>query len=518
MKEIVACSDLQIGMFVTDLDRPWIESPFMIQGFLVEDEETLGQIRELCRFVTIDRARSVGEAHAGRAQEDVSSKVGQSLKGRPREETQAESARHDGAELPGFMEILHLIRSGKLDELPKVEPGVAGRVAEPRAAYGGASRSRGSPAEAVNFDEADSSRKPLFGSLRNLFARRSKADKTGPDPSLRSMLDADQEEQAGQDDDFVPLEHELVYVAPVFVETIVALDKVLADVSSNIAPDLGKLGEGVEDMVRSVARNPDALLWLTRLKATDEYSYQHALDTSVHMMIFARTLGMGEESTRLLGMAGMLHDVGKVRMPPRLLQKNARLTPLEYEILKTHVDYSLKILQESPEATQALVDIVARHHERIDGSGYPAGLANDEIGLNAEIAGLVDSYTAMTGKREYGVVYSTHRALEDLIRLRGTKYRETLVDQFVQCMGIYPVGSLVELNSGEIAVVISQNRVRRLKPRVMVLLAPDKSPNTYPPMLDLLYEPTTPTGETYSIVRAVAPDAYGIDPQEFYLS
>ena len=137
--------------------------------------------------------------------------------------------------------------------------------------------------------------------------------------------------------------------------------------------------------------------------------------------------------------------------------------------------------------------------------------------MNAEISGLVDSYCAMTRERGYGELYTSQQALEQLIGMRDRVFRDTLVDQFVQCIGIYPVGSLVELNSGEVAVVIGQNRVRRLKPRVMVLLAPDKSPNAHPPILDLLYDPPAPDGEPYAVVRALPPNAYGIDPQEFYL-
>ena len=457
MKEIVASGDLKIGMFVSDLDRPWIDSPFLLQGFVIEDVETLDRLRGLCRYVAVDPARSVGEQQRARPVDDVSSRVGDSLRGRARPAPVVASG--DGARLPDFLQILRTIRSGRLDELSK---------------FNGDDGSR------------DASRSRLAAHSDRIRER-------------------------------TRVERELIEVAPRFESTRVALDRVLDDVRQNLSPDLGTLREGVEDMVRSVARNPDALLWLTRLKSSHEGSYQHALHASVHMMIFARSLGMGEAITQMLGLSGMLHDVGKLRLPSRLLQKTARLTSIEYEIFKTHVDFSLAILRDSPGVPKEVLEVVERHHERFDGSGYPRGLAGDKIGMFAEVAGLVDSYTAMTNAREYSSVYSTHQALEDLIKLRGTKHRESLVDQFIQCIGIYPVGSLVELNTGEVAVVIGQNRIRRLRPRVMVLLAPDKSQNTYPPLLDLLYDPLTPAGEVYAIVRALPPDAYGIDPQEFYL-
>ncbi len=458
MKEIVASDDLQIGMFVADLDRPWIDSPFLLQGFLIEDEETLGRLRGLCRYVSVDRMLSVGEAHRGRRKEDITSRVGASLDGRIRPAALVD--RDDSSRMPDFLKILRTIRSGHLDELSQ-------------------------------------------------FGARDDRDGVPAGDPLAARAERIRERTA--------VERELVDVAPRYEETRSALAHVLDDVRRNLIPDLGPLREGVEDMVRSVARNPDALLWLTRLKAGHVGSYQHALHASVHMMIFGRSLGMGEEATQLLGLAGMLPDVGKLRLPERLLRKNRRLTDLEYEIFKTHVDFSLAILRDSPQIPKPVLEVVERHHERFDGSGYPHGLAGDEIGMLAEIAGLVDSYTAMTNVREYGAVFSTHQALEDLIKLRGSRHRESLVDQFVQCIGIYPVGSLVELNSGEVAVVIGQHRIRRLRPRVMVLLAPDKTQNIYPPLLDLLYDPLTPAGEVYSIVRALPPDAHGIDPQEYYL-
>ncbi|MCB1886836.1 MAG: HD-GYP domain-containing protein [Rhodocyclaceae bacterium] len=454
MKEIVASDDLEIGMFVADLDRPWIDSPFLLQGFLIEDEETLDRLRGLCRYVSVDRTLSVGDAHRGRRIEDIASRVGESLQGRPRRAAVVDA--DDGTRMPDFLRILRTIRSGQLDDLSRFE------------------------------DAGDRAPDRLAAHAQRI------RDRTA-------------------------VERELIEVAPRYQETGSALAHVLDDVKRDLVPDLGPLREGVEDMVRSVARNPDALLWLTRLKASHAGSYQHALHASVHMMIFGRSLGMGEEATQLLGLAGMLHDVGKLRLPERLLRKNRALTDLEYQIFKTHVDYSLAILRDSPQIPKPVLEVVERHHERFDGSGYPHGLAGDKIGMLSEIAGLVDSYSAMTNLREYRSVFSTHQALEDLIKLRDTRHRATLVDQFVQCIGIYPVGSLVELNTGEVAVVIGQHRVRRLKPRVMVLLAPDKTQNRYPPLLDLLYDPLTPAGEVYAIVRALPPDAHGIDPQEYYL-
>jgi HD-GYP domain-containing protein (c-di-GMP phosphodiesterase class II) len=178
---------------------------------------------------------------------------------------------------------------------------------------------------------------------------------------------------------------------------------------------------------------------------------------------------------------------------------------------------SIELLSGRDDVSPTALEMVAAHHERYDGSGYPDRIAGSQLRLPCEMAGLVDSYCAMTRQRAYSDAVSSQRALEALIRLRGSKFRDTLVDQFVQCVGIYPIGSLVELNTGEVAVVIQQYQVKRLRPKVLVLLAEDKSVQRRPRTLDLLLDPLTPTGEVYRIRQALAPDAYGIHPSDFYL-
>lgn len=518
MKEIVAASDLRPGLFVCELDRPWLDSPFLMQGFLIEDDEVLAQLQSLCRFVYVDRTRSVGEHFRAPDAEDVSSRVGRSVRSAILSEDDTSSGSNEGG-LPDFLEIMRLIRSGRLEGLPSITdaPLRAGEARHLGLAEGDAFGTPKFTARDVGTAPVTGGLERILNPLRGLFGRSSTRRLGEPD-NLGELTDDVVRRNPLREAETTPVEHELLRVVPSFARTQVVLEQVIEDVRGNLNPDLGKLREGVEDMVRSVARNPDALLWLTRLKRTDQYTYDHALDVSVHMMIFARSLGLGEETTAALGIAGLMQDVGKIRLPQRLLQKSARLTPLEYEIFKTHVDFSLAIVKESAGCTEFILQIVRRHHERIDGSGYPEGLRADAIGMNAEISGLVDSYCAMTRERGYGELYTSQQALEQLISMRDRVFRDTLVDQFVQCIGIYPVGSLVELNSGEVAVVIGQNRVRRLKPRVMVLLGPDKSPNAHPPILDLLYDPPAPDGEPYAVVRALPPNAYGIDPQEFYLS
>jgi HD-GYP domain-containing protein (c-di-GMP phosphodiesterase class II) len=444
-RELIAATDACIGMFVAELDRPWIETPFLLQGFVIEDDATLDRLRALCRFVYIDRSRSLGEHYAPPAGEGVASQVGRSM--RPQGSVQPASG--DGSGQPGFLDVLAMLRKGRLD------PAVARHLA----------------------GEATTDRRETHS-----------------------------------------VERELIRIMPAFVHTEAVFEQVLADVRDNRKPAIDEVACCVDEMMQSVKRNPDALLWLIRLKHFDRYSYQHALDVTVHLMVFANCMGFSDDGTTVLGVAGMMQDIGKIRLPERVLRKAGRLSRLEMEIAKSHVDFSTRIITEESGPMPGLLEIVSRHHERIDGSGYPAGLRGNQIGLRAEMAGLVDSFCAMTSKRAYDEALSTQRALEALVKQRDVKFSAAVVDGFIQCIGLYPAGTLVELNTGEVAVVISQNRVRRLLPRVLVLLSADKTPNQHPPTLDLLYSPLTPAGQAYTVVRALPAGAFGIDPTEFYLS
>ena len=161
--------------------------------------------------------------------------------------------------------------------------------------------------------------------------------------------------------------------------------------------------------------------------------------------------------------------------------------------------------------------VVAQHHERLNGSGYPSGLKGDQIHSFAAMASIVDTFEALVSQRPYAEAISTHQALQQLNRWKGTSFHEALTEQFIQCIGIFPIGSLVELNTGDVAVVIGQHKVRRLKPKIMLLLDPGKRPYQYPATLDLISDPMSDDKTPYRIKRDLPTGAYGIDPQEFYL-
>ncbi|WP_230411858.1 HD-GYP domain-containing protein [Denitromonas iodatirespirans] len=513
MKEIVAATDLEIGMFVAELDRPWLDSPFLIQGFLIEDADTLAKLKALCRFVCVDWQRSAGVHYRAPQRESVASTVGDSLAGSARIAGRSTTLRprHD------FVAVLRWLRKGGEPPAELRDHPMAAPVDAEPAAH-----------DLPDVPIDDTPPAPHEGWRSRLSRWLAREEAPAPyhaaapaDGDEAAAQTVDEHARAGPDAtvwiESVAVEDELIVAAPAYQSAQGTIEQLVADVQRNLRPDMERVRANVEDMMHSVVRNPDALLWLTRLKRTDQYAYDHALDVSVLLMVFARSVGMSAAEMTLLGVVGLMQDIGKVRLPPRLLKKSGQITPLERQIFQTHVDYSLAILKDTPDGSPELLEIVARHHERYDGSGYPAGLAGDAIGRYGEMAGLVDAYCAMTREKPWGDALSPQTALEQINAMRNRDFSETVVDTFIQCIGLYPVGTLVALNTGEVAVVIAQNQVRRLRPRVLVLLAPDHSPNSHPPTLDLLYDPLAPDGTEYAISKALPPGAYGIDPKEFYL-
>lgn len=436
MKAILQTHNLQRGMFVAELDRPWLETPFLLQGFLIESDNQIEELQKYCRSVLVDRRRSVG-VHQIFERAKATAK--------PRR-TSAAFQHPDEAQPDDFAAICRLLRqqrSGRRHpKPPKVDP--------------------------------------LEGQSR--------------------------------------LEAELLYSAPIFDDVIQALGLVGKALSLGEVADLQQVIPLVRELAEGVERNPEAMLWLTRLKSTDQYSYNHAVDVSVHLMVFARFLGMSTPEIEQIGLAGLLQDLGKIYIPARILNKPDRLDPEELALIRSHVAASLEMLIASRGVTVDMLKIVAAHHERHDGSGYPRGLKGEAIGLQAQMAGLVDCFCAMIRERPYELAISCQAALETLIKLRDSQFRTTIVDQFIQCIGIYPIGTLVELNSGEVGVVIQQNQVRRLKPRILLVLGPDKSFERNPRTIDLIMEPHTPTGQPYRILKSLPPNAHGINPEDLYLA
>lgn len=310
------------------------------------------------------------------------------------------------------------------------------------------------------------------------------------------------------------VEEELVIAQEVHKQASETVAEIMRHLQVGQTLKLAMIHNVVADLMQSILRNPDAFSWLTHLKKKDGYSYTHAVDSCALAITFGRHLGLPRESLISLGTGALLFDVGKTRLPDGLLNKPGRLSPEEYQVMKKHVAYGVEIVAHISHSGMEMVDMVRAHHERFDGSGYPNGFRGADIPLFGRIAGILDCYDAITSDRSYQRAISPHQALRVLYNARDKAFQEELIEQFIQCLGVYPTGSLVELVSGEVAIVIAQNRVRRLRPRIMLILGHDKVALNDFETIDLDRE--TP-GKTLEIARVLDPGTYGINPKEYYL-
>lgn len=313
------------------------------------------------------------------------------------------------------------------------------------------------------------------------------------------------------------VQEELRQAEAVHASLEASIDEVMNDLHNGKRLDLERLKDGVESMIDSILRNPTAFVWLKEMKRRDNYAYQHAMGCAIWAATFGRHLGLERAELQLLALGGLLCDVGKTRLPTELLNKRTPLTREEVELVHQHVQHGLEIVDSTPGLSPKIREIVATHHERHDGSGYPWGLQGSEIPIFGRIMGIVDSYDAMTCVRPYAPSRSPHQAVNELYQQRGTLFQAELVEQFIQNCGIYPTGSLVELSNGQVAVVTDVHSLKRLRPRVMLLLDADKTPLKQFRVLDLGEVERDDAGQPLSVKNGLPTGAYGIDAVELFL-
>lgn len=238
------------------------------------------------------------------------------------------------------------------------------------------------------------------------------------------------------------------------------------------------------DMVDSVLRSPDAFTWLSRVREKDEYTYSHSVRSAVWAILFGRHIGMPKSELDILAMGVLLKDIGKTRLPEHIIFKDDR-TATEQSAYEKFVEYGVDILRELPDVKPRVTSVVKTHCERINGSGFPQHLRGDKIPLLGKIAGIVTYYDEITNPRSERQPLSPSKAVAKLYDQRGIEFQEELVVEFIRAIGLYPTGTLVELSTGEVAVVVEQNFERRLKPIVMVVTDSVKNPIFDPFTLDL---------------------------------
>jgi len=410
---------LRKGLYISRLDRDWIDSPFLFQGFEVESDEELQQLKDLCKRVHVE----------------------------------------------------------------------------------------------VTDDEADE--------LQERMKLKPAAQKAPPGPSsldeIAQNINARLHLVPAKDP--VPLKTELLSAKGAYGQARETVAKIFDRLKRGGGLDVQLMEGAVDSMVDSIFRNREAMGWLARMKVKDDYLYSHSLAASVWALAFGRHLGLDKTTLRSIGMGAMLLDIGKTKLPTKLLQKPRTPDASEWQQLLRHVEMGMEILEEDPRADACMKTMVRTHHERTDGSGYPNKLSGDSIPLAGRIAAIVDCYDAMTSERCYAKGKSTYDAVRELKKLGKTWFQPELIELFIQAVGVFPTGTLVELNSGEVGIVIAQNRFRRLRPEVMLILDAEKQVREQFPAIDLqLFTKDNENGNpALWITQGLEPGAHGVDPTEFFL-
>ena len=394
----VSVDDLKLGMYVSKLDRPWTETPFLFQGFVLRSEKQIEMMRQHCQHVFVD----------------------------PEKEDFADSKAQSVATAASIRGTTVYQQTASLDaELPRARSAIA--------------------------------------------------------------------------------------------DTSSVLRQISRDVQVGHAIDGVKVRQAASDISESVVRNPDAATLLAQLQEKSGETFNRAIHVSVMMSIFGRFLQLPRESIEKLGLLGLLQDAGKLKLPTELLRKGDRFTEDEAALYQTHIDHTVEILSKTPGLPNDLPGLASLHHENFDGSGYPRGLRGSAIALPGMIAAIVDTFDTLVAPPPQGKHMSPSNALNVIFKGRGTWFQPALVEQFIQCVGVYPVGSAVELNTGEKGIVIAQNPLRRLQPRIMVV-RDAKGVEIRPyKMLDLAKELKATPDEIYRIRHTLEYDAIKVDPRELFL-
>jgi HD-GYP domain-containing protein (c-di-GMP phosphodiesterase class II) len=391
VREKVPVHNLQLGMYVVELDRPWLETPFLYQGFIVSSEEEIDQLTEYCDYVFIDVAQT---------------EVKYRDKGRDRQK----------------------VNSRRIHKV---------------------SMERALPEAIADYDHAKRTVDNVLSSLR--------------------------------------LSHDI---------------------------NTGEVKTAVKSCVKSVLKNPNALMWLTQIKNKDDYTAEHSLRVSVMSVALGRELDLLEQELEDVGVAAMLHDVGKVKIPNEVLNKEGALTREEYEIIKTHAAAGRSLLMSKSDMPPATVDVAYCHHEHINGKGYPRGVSGEKIPYFAKIVSVVDAFDAITSDRVYSNGRSVLEALRILYDCRGQQFDEEIVRAFIRLIGIYPPGHIAELTSGEVGIILSCPPRNKLKPKLIVVR--DKNKKTCSErILDLSLNQKDEKGNAIRVKEIFTDGAFGVQLQEY---
>lgn len=480
-------ANIKVGMYVTELDRPWEDTSFMFQGFLISSEAQVLELRAQCSYIIVSEEKSENGMFEIKAA-PVEKKIKPTTINKPiiLEEV-LESKKNPSKPISGFFSSIKQIGKEILSfkakeiELPPL-----------KTAY------------TIQFEEderkAEIIRRKDVRVIRKHYAETSGETQQVVDYSIKSSIE---EELISAKKATDRLTHE---VASSFM-----LEITNADLSDRI--EVAK--ELLSDVVESIIRNPSAMLLISNLKNNDNSHYRHALDVAIMMVSFGRQLGIPKEELNHIALGGLLHDLGKTKVPNDILKKPQRLNAEEYSQVQMHVEYGHRMIDDIPNIHPITRQIILHHHERFDGNGYPEQLSDGAIGLYGSMAGIVETYATMTANQPYASARSSAKAVGVLVALRGKAFQAELVDQFIQVVGVYPTGSIVQLSTKEIGIVTRQNRLWRLKPLVTLILDEHGQKLPQQKTIDLARE--QPDNKVISIITELPSGSFGIDPKDYFI-
>lgn len=268
------------------------------------------------------------------------------------------------------------------------------------------------------------------------------------------------------------LEEELPRAAELYNRALLTAQHVMRQFKDHEELDVQAGSEVVEGIMGSLLRNVNALQAMSRLHTQDDYTFSHCVNVAILIVMFARHLGDSEESMFEAGMAGFFHDLGKFRMPAKILRAPRRLTPEEFAVMREHPKIGWEYLGKIPEISDTVRLTALEHHERVNGSGYPDGKTGEQISRLGKMAAILDVYDALSSRRVYKEPIKPHRVLGMLYGMRGQEIDAELTEHFIRCVGIYPAGSLVRLTTDELGVVTRVNHTAPLRPTVLIVRDP----------------------------------------------
>ncbi|MBD3667802.1 MAG: HD-GYP domain-containing protein [Kangiella sp.] len=299
------------------------------------------------------------------------------------------------------------------------------------------------------------------------------------------------------------LRQELKKVKTTFDRSYTHINQLMRDVQRDSQIDIEGSKELVSQTVDSILRNETAMFWLSKIKHQDEYTSEHCVRVGILAIAFGKYLQLPRESLEVLGMCGMLHDVGKMKVPQEILNKPASLSPEEFDEVKKHTILGYDFLKKHGGIDEQICAVAMNHHERMNGEGYPHHAESQRLSLYDRIIAIVDSYDAMTSDRCYHKGIPASQALSVLYKEQTNHYDAELVQQFIQMVGIYPVGSLVQMNNGQLGIILSINEGHKLEP-VVELLTDTQGNRIQPVATDLSRHPADSDGNILRIQRSLS--------------